>query len=67
MIQNKKIYNGLLNFFRDRCRTTNNMLGDAYGAAVVEALSRYKIDKKNFPKLASKFQMEEHELIKIIS
>ena len=23
----------------DRCRTTNNMLGDAYGAAVVEALS----------------------------
>ena len=25
---------------RDRCRTTNNMLGDAYGAAIVEALSK---------------------------
>ena len=27
--------------FVDRCRTTNNMLGDCYGAAVVEHLSRY--------------------------
>ena len=26
--------------FVDRCRTTNNMLGDCYGAAVVEHLSR---------------------------
>ena len=25
--------------FVDRCRTTNNMLGDCYAAAVVEALS----------------------------
>ena len=25
--------------FSDRCRTTTNMLGDAYGAAVVAALS----------------------------
>ena len=24
---------------RDRCRTTTNMIGDSYGAAVVEALS----------------------------
>ena len=28
----------------DRCRTTNNMLGDAYGAAVVEALSRKELE-----------------------
>ena len=34
-------------YFRrsDRCRTTNNMLGDAYGAAVVEALSRKELEK----------------------
>ena len=29
---------------RDRCRTTNNMLGDAYGAAVVEALSKKELE-----------------------
>jgi len=29
-----------VDWFVDRCRTTNNMLGDAYGAAVVEALSK---------------------------
>ena len=27
----------------DRCRTTNNMLGDCYGAAVVETLSRAEL------------------------
>ena len=31
-------------FFRDRCRTTNNMLGDCYGAAVVEALSKKELE-----------------------
>ena len=31
-------------YFRDRCRTTNNMLGDAYGAAVVEALSKKELE-----------------------
>ena len=30
--------------FRDRCRTTNNMLGDCYGAAVVEALSKKELE-----------------------
>ena len=30
-------------FFSDRCRTTNNMLGDAYGAAVVAALSKKEL------------------------
>ena len=29
---------------RDRCRTTNNMLGDCYGAAVVEALSKKELE-----------------------
>ena len=29
---------------RDRCRTTNNMLGDCYAAAVVEALSRKELE-----------------------
>ena len=29
--------------FSDRCRTTNNMLGDCYGAAVVEALSKKEL------------------------
>jgi len=32
-----------VDWFVDRCRTTNNMLGDAYGAAVVEALSRKEL------------------------
>jgi len=32
-----------VDWFIDRCRTTNNMLGDAYGAAVVEALSRKEL------------------------
>ena len=32
-------------FYRDRCRTTNNLLGDCYGAAVVEALSKGELDR----------------------
>merc|ERR1719384_2336753 len=32
-----------IDWFVDRCRTTNNMLGDAYGAAVVEALSKKEL------------------------
>jgi len=32
-----------IDWFVDRCRTTNNMLGDAYGAAVVEALSKNEL------------------------
>jgi len=34
-----------VDWFVDRCRTTNNMLGDSYGAAVVEALSRRELEK----------------------
>jgi len=33
-----------VDWFVDRCRTTNNMLGDSYGAAVVEALSRKELE-----------------------
>merc|ERR1719452_379795 len=33
-----------IDWFVDRCRTTNNMLGDSYGAAVVEALSRKELE-----------------------
>ena len=32
-----------VDWFVDRCRTTNNMLGDCYGAAVVETLSRAEL------------------------
>ena len=30
--------------FSDRCRTTNNLLGDAFGAGVVEALSKKELE-----------------------
>jgi solute carrier family 1 (high affinity glutamate transporter) protein 2 len=33
-----------IDWFVDRCRTTNNMLGDAYVAAVVEALSKKELE-----------------------
>ena len=33
-----------MNLFSDRCRTTNNLLGDAFGAAVVEALSKKELE-----------------------
>ena len=33
-----------IDWFLDRCRTTNNMLGDCYGAAIVESLSRKELE-----------------------
>eukprot|EP00095_Tigriopus_kingsejongensis_P005935 maker-scaffold316_size209483-snap-gene-1.34 protein:Tk05935 transcript:maker-scaffold316_size209483-snap-gene-1.34-mRNA-1 annotation:"excitatory amino acid transporter 2-like" len=33
-----------IDWFVDRCRTTNNLLGDCYGAAVVEALSKNELE-----------------------
>merc|ERR1719309_1415089 len=33
-----------IDWFLDRCRTTNNMLGDCYVAAVVESLSKKEIE-----------------------
>lgn len=35
----------ILYLFSDRCRTTNNLLGDCYCAAVVEALSKDELEK----------------------
>jgi len=33
-----------IDWFVDRCRTTNNLLGDAFGAGVVEALSKKELE-----------------------
>eukprot|EP00088_Acartia_fossae_P066856 TRINITY_DN8307_c0_g1_i1.p1 TRINITY_DN8307_c0_g1~~TRINITY_DN8307_c0_g1_i1.p1 ORF type:complete len:522 (+),score=142.21 TRINITY_DN8307_c0_g1_i1:372-1937(+) len=46
-----------VDWFVDRCRTTNNMLGDAYGAAVVEALSRRELELMD----EAKYKTEEKE------
>lgn len=46
-----------VDWFVDRCRTTNNMLGDAYGAAVVEALSKSELDLMD----AAKYKEQERE------
>ena len=43
----------------DRCRTTNNMMGDCYCAAVVEALSRKELDAMD--QLDEKVRLEEEE------
>lgn len=34
--------------FRDRFRTTNNMLGDCYAAAIVEALSKKELLENDY-------------------
>lgn len=49
-----------IDWFVDRCRTTNNMLGDAYGAAVIEALSRKELELMDQDKEAA----EQKELMK---
>merc|ERR1712088_1033296 len=48
-----------VDWFVDRCRTTNNMMGDCYCAAVVEALSRKELDAMD--QLNEKLRMEEEE------
>jgi len=48
-----------IDWFVDRCRTTNNMMGDCYCAAVVEALSRKELDAMD--QLNEKLRMEEEE------
>jgi len=58
-----------IDWFVDRCRTTNNMLGDAYGAAVVEALSRKELeamDKEKGEELKKEKEREEEENIKLM-
>merc|ERR1711868_331812 len=50
-----------VDWFVDRCRTTNNMLGDAYGAAVVEALSKKELEAMD---LEMKKQLERERSVK---
>jgi Na+/H+-dicarboxylate symporter len=50
-----------IDWFVDRCRTTNNMLGDCYCAAVVEALSRKELIAMD--ELNEKIRAEEDEQI----
>jgi hypothetical protein len=39
------LQNGLLCYFRDRLRTSINVLGDAYGAGIVYHLSKDELDR----------------------
>merc|ERR1711963_1184970 len=53
-----------VDWFVDRCRTTNNMLGDAYGAAVVEALSRKELQEMDgFKEAEAEAKLDEEPLI----
>ncbi len=47
-----------IDWFVDRCRTTNNLLGDCYGAAVVEALSKKELERMDREKKAEKAEDE---------
>jgi len=48
-----------IDWFVDRCRTTNNMLGDCYAAAIVEALSRKELEAMD--ESNNKMLLEEEE------
>jgi len=54
-----------VDWFVDRCRTTNNMLGDCYAAAVVEALSSKELSAmdavSNKKEKLEKIVVENHE------
>ena len=49
-----------IDWFVDRCRTTNNMVGDCYGAAIVESLSRKELEIMD--KLAEAEDLEKTDL-----
>merc|ERR1719369_1777452 len=51
-----------IDWFVDRCRTTNNMLGDSYGAAVVAALSKKELLAMD--ELNAKMKEEEEKAAK---
>jgi len=55
-----------VDWFVDRCRTTNNMLGDCYAAAVVQSLSRSELemmDKMDKVRKEETNQMEGREMV----
>lgn len=39
--------------FRDRIRTTNNMLGDCYASAVIQAISKDELKESEIPEILS--------------
>lgn len=39
--------------FRDRIRTTNNMLGDCYASAVIQAISKDELKESETPESLS--------------
>ena len=53
--------------FSDRCRTTNNMLGDCYAAAVVQSLSNHELEMmdktENMKKKLEDTTLEETEAL----
>ena len=49
-----------IDWFVDRCRTTNNMVGDCYGAAIVESLSRKELEIMD--KLAEAEDLEKADI-----
>ena len=53
--------------FSDRCRTTNNMLGDCYAAAVVQSLSNHELEMmdktENMKKKVKDTTLEETEAL----
>ena len=53
-----------MDWFVDRCRTTNNMLGDCYGAAVVEFLSRAELRRMDSIS-SEKDKREGHQMSKM--
>eukprot|EP00096_Caligus_rogercresseyi_P015727 TRINITY_DN819_c0_g1_i1.p2 TRINITY_DN819_c0_g1~~TRINITY_DN819_c0_g1_i1.p2 ORF type:complete len:187 (-),score=61.01 TRINITY_DN819_c0_g1_i1:182-742(-) len=53
-----------IDWFVDRCRTTNNLLGDLYGAAIVEALSKKELDAMDAEKLKESCEENGNESIK---
>jgi len=52
-----------IDWFVDRCRTTNNMLGDAYCAAIVEALSKDDLARMDKEKELEEGMGEDDQLI----
>jgi len=51
-----------IDWFVDRCRTTNNMLGDAYAAAVIEALSKDELKAMDEEKEKERKAQEDEDL-----